>query len=162
MWLLSGRMWERHEEGLLWTGSVQWVYNTNSLLLLPFFSTVCPVPCTPHQLLFLFSFFFDDLNKNENLSTWRVCVLMGRFEYGGTDEWMDRWMVIFPTLQPMTLLRAFWFSGSAEECWGLLGTRFLIWQADFLANYASSSSSFPTFFALPSLVPAKFKKIFPI
>lgn len=24
---------------------------------------------------------------------------MGRFEYGGTDEWMDRWMVIFPTLQ---------------------------------------------------------------
>lgn len=28
-----------------------------------------------------------------------VCVFMGQLEHGGMDEWMDRWMAIFTTLQ---------------------------------------------------------------
>lgn len=49
----------------------------------------------------------------------------------------------------------FWFFGPAEECSKVLGTRFLIWQAAFLANHASSS--FPTFFALPRFVTPEVK-----
>lgn len=64
----------------------------------------------------------------------------------------------------MTFLRAFWLFGPAEECGTLMGTQFLIWQADFLA---SSPPLFPPSwpwmgpFPLPSFVTAKVKSYFP-
>lgn len=89
---------------------------------------------------------------------WCVCVCVN----GTTGTWWEGGTVGFFYLifnASVQLSRSWERSGSWKECSGLPGTRLLIWQADFLANHASSSA-FPTFFALPSFVTAEVKTYF--
>lgn len=101
-----------------WTGSVQWAYNTPLVFFLSLhISSLCfyscsPVPYTPHQQPFLFSFSFLMIWIKMRIYPYVVCVLM---EHG---TWWQGWTVMFISyltlrsnyhvLESVPVLRASW------------------------------------------------------